>query len=839
MAFIDRALKVIGLERAHAAQEATVKAEQQINNLKSVDIEEMVKVLSNVVYPVSTSRESIPDHVNLFEMVKNMTIVNPDFNMELLATMDSLIMYNPDVSKAIDNLMLANTKHTIFFDEKAPDEEQKEMKRYLRRESKTWYQYSDGTNAMINDFIVQAGGYGCVSFEMVANRRLNGLESVFRVHPKNVIFHIDPETNKYIPLQRIPKNTLPRFRGEVLLGEYKRLNETGYRYYGMMRLGESPYAVPPFLAALTNLVIQKDMVSNLAAIIDKLGLLGFLTVLLNTPTKGQQETDTAFQARLSSELALNVAEMKKGLKQGMLATFDDGRGKPGQKRIEMQNTTTNVSGAEKLIDANDTYVIAGLKEDPAMMGRQFSTSETFGRVILAKMTTKLTNYQNLVATALTDIYTMALLLGGYKYFEIDSIEFEPVMLGDKEREENAYAKKVDTAIKLRNQNIIDQQTVANIAGYDEPVGEAPDPMELLGMDPDNPKAPVDPTAKDKKKPDNPTAQPDATDPKTTKNALNMARSYLRAYVPEFDYHCPSGCDHSTHSFSDEMTAREEQLYNQYMADIEKKYQRAVQKASKKVVDGLQRLQAGVPVEQIESQILLDIYSEFGVEFADKVGDAVRTHVQKVYKMFRSDTRPFGNTGVPKATFELLDFRVMEYYTMSDGLYLGKFITDNDTRKRISRWVFDKYVNNSIPIGRDSKGIELFKEEFGGVLGGESWKIRRVIDTTVNRLRNVGAVNYMKQAEYKSFTIISLNDNLGCDYCQALDGKEFSVELEHQKIEAMVRSDVESAGILNPFATSVDMTPSEIKAMAGKELQTIQGLGNPPYHPHCRCRSVIG
>jgi hypothetical protein len=176
-------------------------------------------------------------------------------------------------------------------------------------------------------------------------------------------------------------------------------------------------------------------------------------------------------------------------------------------------------------------------------------------------------------------------------------------------------------------------------------------------------------------------------------------------------------------------------------------------------------------------------------------------------------------------------RALNFFRQIDQLYLGRFITDTDTRRRITNWLKEEYLAGTMPIGRGSEGIAVFKAKFETRLNDEDWKIRRVIDTSVNRMRNTGSIMYMEQAQIKAYQIQGVPDDLQCDWCRAVQGKTFTVQAAVQRQLQIFGAPPDALPNLSPFLTSA-APASDISQKTGTELQAM-GFDMPPFHPHCR------
>jgi hypothetical protein len=175
---------------------------------------------------------------------------------------------------------------------------------------------------------------------------------------------------------------------------------------------------------------------------------------------------------------------------------------------------------------------------------------------------------------------------------------------------------------------------------------------------------------------------------------------------------------------------------------------------------------------------------------------------------------------------------MTYFKASDQLYLGRFITDPDTRKRITQFIKDTYLRDGEAITHNPDAIARFRAELGNTVIAENWKIDRVVSTTVNKMRNYAAVNYMVQAEVKEFEIRGVNDSKQCAYCAGMQGKRFSVTEVSEKVQTIVERNPEFVASDSPFITSVYKDPSVIAGTSSADLFG-KGIFAPPFHPYCR------
>ena len=254
----------------------------EISTLKDLAFKAGTSVDSegHVSLPVRGGRSSVSDssRTNLTSMLS--TIV-PDVPFQYLKIMEHLSKWDGDFSYAVDNIVqLSNTNFTVTFDDGVPQEQIKEMQMILKRSWRDWYNQSEGINALVGDLLAQTATTGSLSAEMVPRQDLKGIDKAVLVNPVNIRFKYDTEKDMNVPYQKV--NGM--LSGAMTDG-LKELNPITYKYYAIRRINDKPYAIPPMLAALDSIAVEKDMVDSVRTVVDKLGMLGFLQVLVTAPQR--------------------------------------------------------------------------------------------------------------------------------------------------------------------------------------------------------------------------------------------------------------------------------------------------------------------------------------------------------------------------------------------------------------------------------------------------------------------------------------------------------------------------------------------------------------------------
>lgn len=427
--------------------------------------------------PIATS-----GRVSMYDGFRSM-IPNPnapipeEFDHRIIEFIQRLAMWNRHISYAVDNIItLANTEYTIDFGQDTPEAQVKKMKDHLATVIENWYEYSEGENSLDNDLLAQLATAGCISAEAVVKKDLSGINNIVRVDPKNIRFAYSQDTNRHIPLQQV-NGAIGNGRTQKYQG-YVELNPVTYAYIGMRRfIKEVPTAVPPFLSALEDIFTEKDMVGNLRNVMRRMGMLGFLSVLLQAP-KPKNETPEQYEQLLETYLDKVTREVEEGFNKGIVIGYQNSH------TFEMQGNNMNAEGAEHLMKIVKSLIFSGIKQDPNMHGENYATTETFGRVILAKMAKQAANYQLALAAAKAKFFKLELMMVGYRFSRL-YVKYKMPMVGDRFKEAQADQLELKTAQAEFFQGLISQEMLAQKRGYEKPFLSEPliNPSEYSLPDP--------------------------------------------------------------------------------------------------------------------------------------------------------------------------------------------------------------------------------------------------------------------------------------------------------------------------------------------------------------------
>lgn len=771
---------------------------QAINDFQ--DKKSFVASEENIEMPAKAGRSSDPGIANTFG-VNSMSPIQTDFKFELLPLLENMQVYNRHISYAIENIVsMGNTGFEIKFDSILDQSKQAKMKSHLENVMSGWYEFSDGMNGLISDLLTQVATFGCISAERIPRDDLKGIKKIVRVSPILIRYTYDPKSDEYIPLQEL--------RGSYVLNNtgYVKLNKSTYSYIALKRFKNTPYAVSSFLSAIEDLLMESDMLASFKNMMKRIGVLGFLSVLVKAPRQDAGETDDMYRTRCENYLSKMVPVAESSFTKGVAVGFKDSHD------FQVTGSDLNVSGAEGLMNIVKKLVYSGMKQDPSMHGENFSTTESFAKVILGKMSRQVEGYQLTVASFLEKCFIQELVLAGFRPGSIKVI-FEKPSVSDKLNDAQTEKVKFETNKGKYEQGLIDQTQFAQAMGHSKPAEKEPRQISQA--------------------------------PSNSFSTIELLKKKVQCDLVECGCNIPEKCNSidfmSISLGTDFKNSFMNEEVSSYIKEISNEFSDYASDSAKYLKNKIKGSDEYTSEQDWINAVLEATLINLGSNFIQKIQPIVEKKIDTLYSHFRKDKSIFTRRSklsktkdsifdVPDSVFNAIDFRTIEYLKTIDGIWLGKFITDKDSIERITKWIKNLFEQGELPVGGNTTTTE-FINEFEKILNLEQWKIRRIIETTANKSRAYASVNYIDQAGIDKYEIVEKIDSKTCDYCAHMNGHVLQTSIAVDHIKKVVNSDVNDINNVSPFATSVKI--DRFKEMDSDQLQAA-GFNTPPFHPHCRC-----
>ena len=202
---------------------------------------------------------------------------------EVLDYVELLSTYNADFSQAVDNVCtLANSGHAVQASGNGV-RATRELKSYIEDLAKLIQPSSGGIDGVIDKLLHQACTYGAMAGEWLLDADTLHVVDFADINPKSIRYFWEEDNERWEPYQRVSAAQAQEAekRGQKVFNGCIKLNEITFHYYSFNNAPNSPYGVPPFIAALEPIGIQREMMANMSQVVKKLGLLGLVDVIVD------------------------------------------------------------------------------------------------------------------------------------------------------------------------------------------------------------------------------------------------------------------------------------------------------------------------------------------------------------------------------------------------------------------------------------------------------------------------------------------------------------------------------------------------------------------------------
>lgn len=414
-------------------------------------LEKIISFVKNIAgrlkadQPASKRYVQVPNE-NL-QSSEDETTVDLPFPHSFLDTIDLMLMTVPDISQAVrKTISIGNTGHRIEF-KGLSDAQSESARTELESFVKSVFRYSAGTDSLVNLLFQQAVTKGAVSIEIVPSLKFDAVEKIVFVPVKSIRFH--KSDREYLPYQQLAG------RDPIAL------NPEQYMYIPLQTLENSPYAIPPFISAMNSVLLQKDGMHNLSSIIRKFGLLGFIFAQKRIPAN-EGLSHNEYKEFLKKDLSEFSKSFRNNFSSGVAVAYDD-------VKIDHNSVTADSKGVSDIFQLIEQQVASGLDVDPALLGRTYSTTETYAGVVYHSFLSSLNNTRRLIKRALEKIYLQHLLYKGFPVKTV-SVKFNTDRELSPEKSAMAEKTKIENVLLKLNAGLIDRDTAAKELGYEKAAG---------------------------------------------------------------------------------------------------------------------------------------------------------------------------------------------------------------------------------------------------------------------------------------------------------------------------------------------------------------------------------
>jgi hypothetical protein len=759
------------------------------------------KFASDTLPPTGRSSVDVDTFTNTLSQLSNVYgVINPLVPFEMLHYLKLLGTMNPNVSQAVKNFRnIGNSGHRILI--KGDTRTNETVIDHLNEKAATFCERNGGIDGFVNQLFDALCIDGAFDFEAVLKPSLDEIDTPVIVPVSSIRFKY--ENGKYVIYQQ-PNGIINAANFNLIP-----LNPVTNFYFGLPGIDNSPYAVPPFLAALEPAGTQQDMIGSIKRLIKKAALLGFLDIGVKPLEEEPGETPEQYKKRYQKYIDLIDAQADKALKNGRFT-------RPEDISVNFVSVAAEVRGFDSLWVTNEQQFMSGLNIDPAMMGRTYSTTETYAGVVYEVFLKNCANMRILVKRGIERLYFLECLLQNLPIQNI-SIRFNKDKSLNPEAAEQAENYRASRILKNLFAGVISPDQAAQELGYDTFFD-----LELFKQ-----------------------------------KALTQTQS-----VQEYSFDTQT----NKYTLSDEFKAARlliQVKQSQQAANEEKKRAQAalkelqsrVEKYLGKVLPYFNELQSDVTdyalnytMEHLEdiaqdSTVLLvavkkyienqDVYKNI----ANKESwfrEISEPHTIDAGKYFlESDWTAFGgNKPSMKFTFGQGDLEAMKFYSRLDQFYFSKLLSNDDFGNNIK-----SFINRFLERGEALQGqwTNAVKKEFirlfGSALGNDfNYQAERIINSSISNIRVRSHIIQLHEVGFKYGRINGVLE--ACPICKPLHGKKILISAAREVITKFESASTPEEALQALIDSNISSEEEANDAVDNDGV--IQKNKICPFHIKCKC-----
>lgn len=753
----------------------------------------LIELATNNATPPKAGRISVEDFsvkAGLLNFLQDTAGLNPVVPFETVEWLSRAALINPDMNHATTNLVnLANNGHNLSLDA-ASESIIAAAHARLNERAQNLYPRSAGIDGLINHYIEQIAVTGAISSEDVIAAKRDGVAKVVLVPTERIRFkYLDGE---YKPFQLLRD------------GKMIELDERTYSYFAFRTAQNSPYAIPLYLAALESIMGQRDMQKNVNFIMRKFGLLGLVALTLQPPKQKPGESENELSGRKETYLNRVLDAVRKNFLQGLMVKFAD-------QTLEHHNIAGDARGSKDLWELNEQQVASGMGVDPTIIGRNYTSTETFANVTYMFLIRQANNIRQLAKRRMEKTYGLDLQLQGLAVTEL-RFNFKDNPARDPLAEAQARETRERAIIRKAERGVIDPDTAAQEMGYD-----AWFDVDRLNVAPENPITPA-----------------------------NNSRKVLswNAGLQRYDFNRPRVLVVKNPATLARVELASEKVVRRVLEEWSAKYLKKIAPFLGNSVEEAAEVLAGF----VRRSSFSDFRDEndfaeqaFGVISSIYVDafrgqpaqNALRDAVKEIYSFYRVDDRSvFEKAPEVKFTLDTIDTRTLTFVRGLDRHYLSKYIFNSDTERQVMDWLKQQWLENGEGLfGRTSReAIRTFQALAVDTLEPLSeYQAQRIINTSVQRMRTWGHIGQLAEAGFEFAKVY--NPDPEAEICQYMNGQVIPIGEAREAVDELSRLSPEQ------YQQRLKPVSGDDIARIGVRAATRQGIGFPPYHPNCKTRLI--
>lgn len=722
-------------------------------------------------YPMVTARVSKEEDRLGIEGTFSASLSNiaAKFPYEFYTVIDNLSLIDPYISKYIySTISLGNTGHSLEIDT-ASESEADKIIQIANDLAARCYPFAGGMDGLVNGLLSQLARSGGLCVEWVPDNALTRVERAFIVPMPTIKFKYDTKGNMILCQdQGIIQNDSTN--GLVPL------NPIQTTFHAATARDGNPYPVPPALSALESCSVHRTISDKIKQWMDKVSALGILLAEVEPPPREPGESQTAYNNKASSYLADIASSITNNMSSGIGVAYNN-------TKFSFNNTQASAQGAKDILQIILQGLFSGLSRHPIFFGWNFSTTESYAKVVYEEMMQGVITFQHGVKRAIEHGHRLNLALNGYGDVGV-SVHFNSSGSLDEFRDAEAAYMNAQAILAQIEPGVISIAEARQMLGHDDVKAGAGE--FIASFD-------------------------------------NQKRQYTK--IIKSRQKVWNGFTISNQSYDD--------LFNTYETYLNNQVDEANDDGIEAFISWLM-LQGDIPADEFVSSGTSKLieYIEKNID-TGAVSNKAQTYITDQWQESKRDRRLFGS-GYDKQTTGLSDrekLAIAYLITEVEPYQVGSYLSRSTLRVRQIENFLASYYERHM-----SGDYGLLRAQLGNFFNGLSDSATELIaGQAMMRARTWGSLYSLQEEKITEFVIDGPRDNRKCDYCWGMMDRVFRVETEIRHIENIVDSedpDIAKVGQDIHARYPGKNGLNRLLATPSVEIQ-LTGLASPPYHPRCR------
>lgn len=719
-------------------------------------------------YPTVTARVSKEDDRIGLEgaFSASLSTIAAKFPFEFYTVIDNLSLIDPYVSKFVySTIALGNSGHTLEID--TTNEAQADKIIMLANDlAARCYPHAGGMDGLVNGLLSQVARAGGLCVEWVPDNAFTRVERAFIIPMKTIKFRYDAKGNMVLCQdQGVITNNADA--GLVPL------NAVQTTFHGATSRDGNPYPIPPALAALESCSVHRTISDKIKQWMDKVSALGILLAEVEPPPRDPGETQLQYDNKARSYLTDIATSITDNMSSGIGVAYNN-------TKFTFQNTQASAQGAKDILQIILQGLFSGLSRHPIFFGWNFSTTESYAKVVYEEMMQGIICYQQGVKRAIEHGHRLNLALNGFGDVGV-SVHFNAGGSLDEFRDAEAEYMTTQSVLAQIESGVISIEEARTLLGHEDIKAGAGEFVASF----DNKSRRYSKVIKNKRPVWNGVVFHNQSDDATYETVINN----------QLD----ESSDHGVESFISWVMMQGELTEDDF-----------IRNGSDKLIEYIER----------------DIDVSFVI-------DNARKYLTDHWQTSKRDRKLFGS-GLDKTSGNLSDAEKLAIaYLVADveSFQVGSFISKSTLRtKQIEQFLSAYYRRHQ------SGDYGLLRAELGNFFRGMSDSASELIaKQAFSRAKTWASMYSLQEEGITEFVIDGPRDDRKCEYCWGMLDRVFSVEKEIKHIENIVDSqDPDIAKVGKDIHARYPGKDGLNKLLATPNIDIqYTGLASPPYHPRCR------